>query len=141
MHPFGGDRKSDPMSLDRILEGHFRRSASSGEPPPSILYHYTTWTGAEGILSSQRFWATAHDCTNDPAELVSANDAILGAVADLRASCTGYIAKVMRGFEASYEDKHISKSGLIYLACFSAARDDANQWRRYGDQGRGVCLG
>lgn len=27
------------------------------------------------------------------------------------------------------------------LVCFSAERDDANQWKKYGDDGRGLCLG
>ena len=29
----------------------------------------------------------------------------------------------------------------VCLVCFSIARDDAGQWKRYGDNGRGVCLG
>jgi hypothetical protein len=29
----------------------------------------------------------------------------------------------------------------VCLACFSTARDDKDQWRKYGDDGRGICLG
>ena len=28
-----------------------------------------------------------------------------------------------------------------YAACFSTYRDDASQWERYGNRGKGVCLG
>ena len=30
-----------------------------------VLYHYTSTSVALKILESQKFWATAHDCTND----------------------------------------------------------------------------
>jgi hypothetical protein len=29
----------------------------------------------------------------------------------------------------------------VYLSCFSIARDDKEQWRKYADDGRGMCLG
>jgi len=35
---------------------------------------------------------------------------------------------------------NIGEEATIYLACFSAARDKASQWRDYADEGRGVCL-
>jgi hypothetical protein len=44
-----------------------------------VLYHYTTWEAAENIIATQRFRATAHNCTNDPAELQSADATIIEA--------------------------------------------------------------
>jgi hypothetical protein len=129
------------LDFDRILEGPFHQSPTPGESPPHILYHYTNWAGAYGILSSQCLWATAHDCTNDEAELASADGAILNAVKELRRSCGQYLAEVVDRFLAMYAETHISKSASTYLTCFSSARDDPNQWKRYGDEGRGVCLG
>jgi hypothetical protein len=110
-----------------------------GAPP--VLFHYTSWQGAQGILASQRFWATAHDCTNDKAELVSADTVIVEVANEMRKSATGAAAEVLRLFVEGYAKQQVTKVITVCLACFSVARDDAEQWRRYGDNGRGVCLG
>jgi hypothetical protein len=44
-------------------------------------------------------------------------------------------------FLRDYDREAICKIRTAYLACFSKVRDDASQWRRYGDDGKGVCLG
>lgn len=105
------------------------------------LFHYTTWAGLQGILASQRFWATAHDCTNDEAELVSADDVIVEVAKDLQKNATGGAVEVLKLFVEGYATLQVTKVVSICLACFSVARDDAAQWRKYGDEGRGVCLG
>jgi hypothetical protein len=108
---------------------------------PRVLYHYTGWEGAEGILSSQQFWATAHDCTNDEAELVSADSIIVDVAKELRKNATGAAARVLDLFVVEYPKKQIARLITVCLACFSLARDDKEQWTKYGDNGNGVCLG
>lgn len=110
--------------------------------PYRVLYHYTTSSAARSILSNQEFWSTAHDCTNDEAELTSANSIIVEVARDCRRqNATGTAAKVLDVFLANYPDSMISQMRTVYLSCFSIARDDENQWQKYGDNGRGVCLG
>jgi hypothetical protein len=109
--------------------------------PPPVLYHYTSWSGAEGILRANEFWATAHDCTNDEAELKSANEIIMGIARRLRNGSSGAMARVLDLFLENYPKVAVTKLMTVYLVCFSAARDDREQWRKYADQGRGVCLG
>ena len=119
----------------------FDRAAEAphaGSPP--VLFHYTTWGGAQGILTSQRFWATAHDCTNDEAELISADDVIIEVARYLLKNATGAAAEVLRKFEG-YATLQVTRLISVCLTCFSVARDDEAQWRKYGDNGRGVCLG
>jgi hypothetical protein len=111
----------------------------AGAPP--VLYHYTSWAGLQGILASQQFWATAHDCTNDEAELVSADDVIIAVAKDLQKSATGTAAEVLRRFVEGYAALQVTRVITVCLACFSVARDDEQQWRKYGDAGRGGCLG
>jgi hypothetical protein len=108
---------------------------------PNVLYHYTTWEGAAGIISSQRFWATAHDCTDDKAELLSADSIIVETARELRRNATHLAAEVLDSFLRDYTKEQVTRVMPIYLACFSILRDDSEQWRRYGDNGRGVCLG
>jgi hypothetical protein len=56
---------------DLKIESFFdRASYGTGIVAPPLLYHYTSWEAAEQIVRSQRFWATARDCTNDREELV-----------------------------------------------------------------------
>jgi hypothetical protein len=108
---------------------------------PPVLYHYTTWQGTQGIFSSQRFWATAHNCTNDEAELVSADSIIVEVAKDLRRKATGPAAEILDLFVEGYPALHVTRLIAVCLVCFSLARDDSDQWMKYGDEGRGVCLG
>lgn len=107
-----------------------------------MLYHYTTWEAAESILRSRRFRASAHDCTNDPDELATADAMILEAVGLARQTAKGVVAKRVLGlFHEHYAAIRLGASRRAYLVCFSAAHDDARQWLRYGAGGAGVCLG
>lgn len=69
-------------TLMRNLVGWFKTLFR--EPTPDVLYHYTKWDGAQGILTSKQIWATSHDCTNDPAELSSAGEVIVTVARDIR---------------------------------------------------------
>jgi len=127
----------------QIAEFFERTVVSAGRASPHrVLYHYTASSGAQNILSSQEFWSTAHDCTNDEAELASAHLIVTDvAQACRRKYATGTSAKVLDLFLASYPGSVAAQMRTIYLSCFSVARDDENQWREYGDKGRGICLG
>jgi hypothetical protein len=129
---------SDPLALESMFDGPVRSDTS--DEVPRVLHHYTTWDGAAGILSSQQFWATDHRCTNDVAELVSADSVIIEIAKELRCSAFGTAAKALDFFISEYERLHISESLTVCLVCFSLARDHDEQWRRYGENGHGICL-
>jgi hypothetical protein len=141
-HSTRGRRKKkwlDPLALDGMFDkivGH-----KNGIEVPRVLYHYTGWEAAKGIISSQHFWAAAHDCTNDHAELVSADCIIIEVARKLRINAAGTAAKVLDLFVADYPKKQIARMITVCLACFSVSRDDKSQWMRYGDNGDGICLG
>jgi hypothetical protein len=122
--------------LDRIIEDAF------AFPRPSVVWHYTSWAGFEGIVRTRRFWSSAHDCMNDPGELTSANDTIVEVASQLRANTTETaIALTFDTFLSNYRDLQVSKHVPVFISSFSAARDDLEQWHHYGDDGGGVCLG
>jgi hypothetical protein len=56
-------RRADLKALVAELDAATDR-IDRGELRGTTLYHYTSWAGAEGILTSRQMWATAHDCTN-----------------------------------------------------------------------------
>ena len=131
--PPSGELKIESM-FDRAKHARTRRG-------PRVLYHYTSWEAAENIIASQRFRATAHNCTNDPGELISADATIIEALTVAQARASGMTARLLRLFLKTYEHLRISASPRCYLICFSPARDDPNQWCGYGARGSGLCLG
>jgi hypothetical protein len=73
--------------------------------------------------------------------LVSADETITEVARDLRTKSQGAAAKILDLFLEGYPEQQVTKVMTVYLACFSAARDDTEQWRKYADYGRGLCLG
>jgi hypothetical protein len=135
-------RKPSAPYGDLTIESTFDRAhAGTGLKGPEVLYHYTSWQAAESIVGSQKFWATAHDSTNDPAELVTADATMLDAFRSALSHASGMTAEVLRLFLDRYEQLRLSASARCYLVCFSERRDDLHQWREYGQRGDGVCLG
>lgn len=124
------------------FESFFDRAQyGTGLRGPHILYHYTSWDAAEKIIRSQRFRATAHDCTNDKEELTYADTTILDAARALEQTSSGIARRVLRLFLKTYEYTRIGATKRTYLVCFSEERDDPHQWCEYGANGTGVCLG
>jgi len=121
--------------LDQLVVEPFRDAL------PGVLYHYTTWAGAEGILTTKQFWATAHDCTNDQAELTSADSVILEVASELESTVGGAARELIGLLLKNYSRSKVTEIAPVYLACFSEARDQGSQWEAYADKGRGLCLG
>jgi hypothetical protein len=108
---------------------------------PDVLYHYTTWAGFRGIVSSQCFHARAHHCTNDPAELTSIDDILTGVVEGFARTVAAPLRPPLIAFLRDLPGRKIAKAAKVYLACFSVAKDKPSQWLSYADGGKGVCLG
>jgi hypothetical protein len=132
--PPSGELKIEAM-FDRAKLA--RRRLGKGR----VLYHYTTWEAAENIIATQRFRATAHNCTNDPGELISADATIIEAFTAAQKRASGMTARLLRLFLKTYEHSRIGASPRCYLICFSETRDDPHQWCAYAARGSGVCLG
>jgi hypothetical protein len=130
----------DPRTLEALIDGVIRRTHE--RPLPPIIYHYTSVKTLGEILNSQRWRATAYDCTNDPGELISAHEFVLEAADQLRGR---YTADLVLGtldlFVRQYPLWTVERMVPVYLSCFSAAGDDPGQWQSYGDSCRGVSIG
>jgi hypothetical protein len=136
------DRPSTAASIEKY-KSDLQQIVSTGLPEkmPQVLYHYTTWVGFSGIVSSQVFHARAHHCTNDSAELTSLDEILAEIAADLARRVASPLKGPLQAFLRDLPSRKIGKVGKVYLACFSVARDKAVQWERYADGGTGVCLG
>src|SRR5205823_3352503 len=106
-----------PLSFRHMIERTIGRSFPLPFAP--TYYHYTTWEGARGILETQRFWATAHDCTNDQAELESADEVIIEVARERRTNARNIAAVVLDRLISGYTNTRIAATIPTYLSCFS----------------------
>ncbi|MCI8996245.1 MAG: DUF2971 domain-containing protein [Lachnospiraceae bacterium] len=104
-----------------------------------ILYHYTDFQALDGILRCAQLRVN---------NVLNMNDA-----AEMRLFMTGLCDAVMKRLKKEGDQERGGKVRLLfqeelkkeffysaYAACFSLYRDDAAQWERYGNRGRGVCI-
>lgn len=105
------------------------------------LYHYTDTNGFLGILKTKRVWATDYKFLNDPSEhsygrqvvkqifeeLIEENpDLPLKSIYELRYGKTPVIAET---FSRGY-----------YIASLTEEKDSLEQWRAYGNNGKGFAV-
>ena len=76
---------------------------------------------------------------NDAAEMRYFMDGLCDAVAK-RLESEGDMQRAERVRELFQEELKKEFYYSAYAACFSLHRDDAAQWERYGNRGRGVCI-
>lgn len=83
-------------------------------------------------LQLDKIWATSSLFLNDSQEFFRGKEVLNVAISDLAHDA------VANRMKLALKDA----DGLdVYCACFSAKGDDLSQWRGYGDNGAGVCLG
>ena len=103
----------------------------------SILYHYTDFQAVDGILRCAQLRVNNVLRMNDSAEMRHFMNRLSSAIA-ARLSREGYpeqAAEILALFR-----EEMKKEYSAFAACFSFRRDDAAQWERYGNQGRGICI-
>lgn len=105
-----------------------------------ILYHYTDYQAFDGILREAQLRVNNILNMNDAAEMRLFMTGLCEAVIS-RLQQEGHreTAVAVQDFFETELQKEFYYSA--YAACFSLYRDDAAQWERYGNKGRGVCIG
>jgi hypothetical protein len=104
-----------------------------------ILYHYTDFQALDGILRQAELRVNNVLNMNDAAEMSHFMSSLCSAVVK-RLESEGDIPradKVQKLFKEELKKEFFYSA---YAACFSLYRDDAAQWERYGNRGRGVCI-
>lgn len=106
-------------------------------PIPGKLWHYTTLDALEGILSSQKIFATEAHHTTDPNEFIHA-----------RSVARDYLDRIAIPDEATRQLRDTGRDLLemafgqdgplspdhhqIFIASFSGSEDKRSQWASYG---------
>jgi len=103
----------------------------------TILYHYTDFQAVDGILRCAQLRVNTVLRMNDSAEMRHFMNRL----------CTAIVERLDGGGDRERAEQvkklfreELKKEYSAYAACFSFHRDDAAQWERYGNRGRGVCI-
>jgi hypothetical protein len=105
-----------------------------------VLYHYTDFVALDGILHHKELRLNNVLNMNDAEEMQLFMRGIFVSVRR-RLEAEGGVQKALQ-LQALFDDlKQKRFEYSAYAACFSLYRDDAAQWERYANRGRGVCLG
>lgn len=98
------------------------------------LYHYTSADGLKGILESKSLWASEDRNLNNDSEIGLGLDLALETLEnDDRLKFTSPLVAPLL--------KDVFQEFAAFVVCFTTRRDLLSQWRAYGDDGRGYCLG
>ena len=138
------------ISLERLhKELNYRKQArlqhltevyNSFTGKESILYHYTDYIAFNGIMRDRELRVNNVRNMNDAAEMHLFISGIFRAVENkLEKEKARKKLEKFKKLEEELSKKYFDYAA--YAACFSTYRDDASQWERYGNRGKGVCLG
>ena len=105
----------------------------------NILYHYTDFQALDGILRQAQLRVNNVLNMNDAAEMRLFMTGLCQAVVK-KLKAEGDTERAERVLKLFQEELKKEFFYSAYAACFSLYRDDAAQWERYGNRGRGVCI-
>ncbi len=105
----------------------------------TILYHYTDFSALDGILSNSELRLTNVLNMNDASEMLLFMSSLCKAVLK-RFQADGDQERAKWTVKVFSEERKKEFVYSAYAACFSCYRDDAAQWERYANRGRGVCI-
>lgn len=99
------------------------------------LWHYTDIKAMKGILNKGEIWFSRTSDVNDSAELT-------GFIEDLKNEVKKNVQKEKNSQvdDVFNSIRYRLKDEYPYIFCLSKARDDAAQWERYAEEGRGVAI-
>lgn len=104
------------------------------------VYHYTDSGGLVGLIQNHELWATEATGMNDLAEVRQGWDFIRAWV---KAQPSDLVTDVISDACGEEDDDYrhpVRDEEGVFMCCASTRRDDANQWRLYGGEGRGYSV-
>jgi hypothetical protein len=123
--------------LSAIGSAHPR--ALEAEPTPRKIYHYTDDTGLCGIIEHGTLWCTDVVYLNDPSEIKYG----VSIAADTLAAHASGASLAEQLFSRDFRRYETNAEGVAhaFVCSFSTRGNDLEQWRGYGNNGRGYAIG
>lgn len=112
------------------------------EPPPEVLYHYTTQAGLLGILEKQEIWATHTQYLNDHTEYLHAVKMVQDRL-DFLIKQNRLITPVFDNelLESMRDGLYGIQGQCVCVFSLSNKKDSLSQWRAYGGENGGFAIG
>jgi hypothetical protein len=119
---------------------HRMAKANAADEPTEPLFHYTSERALFSIIESEQFWFTSIYHMDDTEELTFGFKVARGLLQ--KAVENGDTLTRMFCEELANEEEldKIKKLFEFYSVSFGV-KDDAKQWKKYADEGRGIALG
>ena len=120
-------------------------NAHLSQPIPSVLWHYTSFSALQGIVTSKAIWASEYRFLNDEEEFLHARKLAKSIIEEQFPDETDFtppevtLRKLVQG--AFNSDMMNSERLRIMVASFSEVKDQLSQWRGYAAGSTGVSLG
>ncbi|WP_039442948.1 DUF2971 domain-containing protein [Porphyromonas gulae] len=134
------ERRNRIKTLKSITRSKLANQEKKKEEGKSYLvYHYCNLESAYQIIRNRLMYASDASYTNDQEELAFSRRIFMHALNGMIEDSEGEVAQGLQELRGQIES-NIDNSSL-YLTCFSRKRDDLNQWRAYGNNGFGLCIG
>ena len=104
-------------------------------------YHYTSYEGFQGIICSKEIWLTNVNRPDDPLEATVSKEEFVSALKKCsdRFGCIDAIIDLIDDERISYLNKKLRNSQ--YAFSLTKLKDNKGHWKKYGDDGKGVCIG
>jgi hypothetical protein len=106
-----------------------------------MIYHYTSQATAKTIIECGTIRLSNMAFLNDGREFWLAKELFERYVKERDGNGQPILAHVLKEFNFLEQLDLTKEIPSFNIACFTESGDDAAQWHRYGDNGRGVALG
>jgi hypothetical protein len=114
--------------------------ANAADEPTEALFHYTAESALFSIIESEQFWFTSIYHMDDAEELTFGFNVARALLQEAVESGDTLTRMFCEELVNEKDLQRIKKLFEFYSVSFGV-RDDAKQWEKYADEGRGVTLG
>lgn len=128
-------RAFDMWSKEQLL---VEQDASTPDHP---LYHYTGEQALKGILASEKLWCFGHQYQKDVQEFQYSLDIARRVIKEVGESDDHPTHWFCACLLDMLDNNSFTDTFEFYLFSLSRHADDPQQWREYGDAGRGFVIG
>jgi hypothetical protein len=142
------DRKADlPAELRAALKEFTAWSQAqllneqNESTPTEPLYHYTGEEAIRGILTNQHIWCFRHLHQRDKTEFEYSLDIAREVMRSVGWDDDPFKRLLGTGLDDMLYANSLADAFEFYLFSLSRHRDDPQQWREYGQGGKGFAIG
>ena len=120
-------------------EKYFKRLMNHFFYNGDYLYHYTDLNGLIGIVQNRGFWLSEAKYLNDSEELYNGVNLSIEIIDKLISKNRYSIFRKI--LSETIDELRALRFKNNFVAAFSMSRDSLEQWRAYGKNGSGICIG